>query len=140
VQPRGAVNLSNWIGGLAAAGVIYSAVIFGPPYLDNLDVRSATDAALTLGYMYRHELIAQKIMLQVNEGPTQVGTHWIQDEETLEWLERPGLGLEEDNIRTEANEMTKTLRIDVDYVRKVRLFPSKEFRDLHFHITRVRTE
>ena len=94
--------------------------------LDNLDVKEAIDVALNQAQRSDDDL--QRLILT---RLSKVGTHPAEDD-FGNAVEEPGLGLTEDNIYIERNEVAGTLLIRVSYDRVVQLKPSKSTYTLSF--------
>ena len=45
------MNIATWLLIAALLGLLYAAVIFVPPYLDNLSVKESTEAAFYFGFI-----------------------------------------------------------------------------------------
>ncbi len=131
MQRRGESNLGTW--GLLAALVaaIYSLILFGPAFVDNLSVREQMTAATTLGFSAPEDVVQERIVSRCNGGESAVGYHFEEsDDGTL--TEVRGLGLTAENVAVYKDESTRTMTITVDYTRRIRLFPSQKYTTLHF--------
>ena len=129
---RGAVSLFTLVLllGLAAGG--YLAWMFVPVYLDNLDVREASTAAF-------NRMVADPDMDRVRayllDRSKRIGTHW-EGEGGLR-VEKPGLGLTDADIVVEHDTGEHTGRVQVDYQREVKLWPSERFVSVDFHVEKA---
>ena len=128
LRARGAVNVVTLILVLGLAAVGYAGWVYIPIWLDSLDMREAT--AATWNRMAadpddgrcRAYLIAR-----VNT----IGTHWETSGETR--VEKRGLGLTEADLVLERDPMEHSGRVQVDYQREVRLWPTDRFQAFDFH-------
>ena len=133
MKPSGKVNPVTVLLLLAIGGAVYWAVMFGPMYLDNFEVREAVDSAWSLWATDGEDHTYQWLLNRLNNR-TQMGTmgsHFEVDEDGVEKL-LPGLGVPEDNITFAYDENTKMLTVRVEYQRVVVLKPSDKRRTMRF--------
>jgi hypothetical protein len=127
------MNFATWVLIVGLIGALYAAVIFVPAYIDNLSVRESVDAALTRGFTEPDDKLTEAVILKLNGGPTAVGYHFEEDE-TGAMVEVPGLNIAPEGVVVVRNEGARTMQINVDYDRVVRLKPTRKFKTLHFHV------
>lgn len=131
-KARGAVSLFTLVLllGLAAGG--YLAWMFVPVYLDNLDVREASTAAF-------NRMVADpdndRVRGYLIERSKRIGTHWENEGGTR--VEKPGLGLTDADIVLERDPGEHTGRVQVDYQREVKLWPSERLVSVDFHVEKA---
>lgn len=133
MQPRGQSTIVTVLvvgGGLA---LLYGLILFGPAWIDNLSVREAATAASTRGYTMTDDVLTQIILARVNYGTDAVGYHFEEDDDGNR-VEVRGLGIEPEGVTFERNDATRTLTIIVDYDREIRLWPTRKYKKLHFHV------
>ncbi len=118
-NPYGRIELGNLVLIAAFVGFVYAVWMFSTPVLDNLDVKEAIDVALNQAQRSDDQL--ERVILS---RLSKVGTHQAEDD-FGNVVEKPGLGLSEENIYVERNEVAGTLLIRVSYDRVVQLKPSK---------------
>jgi hypothetical protein len=116
----------------ALAGGAYYAVIFGPLYLDNLGVKEAAEIGITAARA-NEDVVATAVLKKINFGPNPPGSH-LEETDSGDLVEKPGLGLTEENVSVVKDEATKTVRITIDYARTVRLVPTQSTRTVQFHV------
>lgn len=133
MQRRGQTTFSTYLFVAALLGALYLAVIYIPPWTDNLSVKEAVAVALNKGYSTPDDIIASVIVNRVNGGEFVVGSHYEENEDG-ERVEVKGLGLVPENVTIYRNEGSRSLTITVDYFRTVRLIPFKKFHTLHFTV------
>ncbi len=110
----------------AFVGFVYAVWMLSPPVLDNLDVKEAIDVALNQARRSDDDL---KRLILNRLG--RVGTHQAEDD-FGNLVEKEGLGLTEDNVYIERDEVADTLLIRVTYDRVVQLRPSQYTYTLSF--------
>lgn len=137
-KPSGKVNPISVLLVLAFGGGVYWAVLFGPLYIDNLDVREAVDAAFSRYGNEGEDRARQYLVSRLNKGTQDgiVGHHFEVDEDGVE-QELPGLDVAEDNVTFEYEERTSQLTVRVEYDRVVVLKPSQKRRTLHFVVQKT---
>jgi hypothetical protein len=131
-KTRGAVSVVSLVLLLGVAAGVYAAWIFVPPYFDNLDVREATSAA------FIHMAVDQendRIRIYLLDRLKRIGTHWESEGDTL--VEKRGLGLTDSDILIERDPTEHTGRVQVDYQRQVKLWPSERFFSIEFHVEKA---
>lgn len=131
--PRGKIELSNLVGLVVVAGVIWAGILFAQPVLDNLDVKTVISEAVNQRAKSEGQL-QQFVISRVNAAPgnpTPIGTHY-EESETGELIEQPGLELTEDNVIVDRDPNAETQTVTVDYTRTVMLKPLKKTVTLHF--------
>ncbi|WP_309891731.1 hypothetical protein [Archangium sp.] len=117
---------------LLIAGGIYLGVMFVPVYVDNFTVKEAVTVA--------HNRIAQgaddeSIRNVIMERTSRLGYHWERDRFDQN-IRVPGLGLQPEQIIVERSMVTPSVKIQVDYERRVRFAPSKYVRTIRFRVVR----
>ena len=127
-RPTGKINIIGLILILGVLTFIYSVVMFSKPVLDNLDVKEHISAA----YNQAQGMDDQRIKQLLENRTANLGEH-DEDDGFGNIHTVPGLGLSDDNITVERNEVAQTISIRVDYVRKVVLVPTTRVYALHFH-------
>jgi hypothetical protein len=125
-KPYGRIDLGSLVLIAAFVGFVYGVWMFSTPVLDNLDVKEAIDVALNQAQRSDEEL--ERVILQ---RLSKVGTHQAVDDFGNLVVEE-GLGLTEENIYIERNEVAGTLFIRVSYDRVVQLKPTKSTYTLSF--------
>ncbi|MBL8954171.1 MAG: hypothetical protein JNK82_25565 [Myxococcaceae bacterium] len=135
--PRGAVNPIGVLLTVAFVGALYWAATFGPYYLDNLNVKEAAEVGLSAADS-GPEAMVQRALQRINYGNlgnSPVGTH-MEETDQGDFVEKPGLGLTEENVIAEVDEKTRTARVTIDYARTVRLKPTQSVRTIRFHVVK----
>jgi hypothetical protein len=131
-QARGAVSLFSIVLllGLAAGG--YCLWVFAPVYLDNLDVREATTAAFN---RMVPDPDMDRVRVYLLSRTKRIGTHWEDEGGTR--VEKPGLDLTDSDIVVERDTNEHTGRVQVDYQREVKLWPTERFTTFNFHVEKA---
>ena len=129
-HPSGKVSLGGVLFLALLAGGVYAAAMFGPLYVDNFDVKDAVAVA--------HNRAAQgaddaQLRDTIIERTGRMGTHWETDKFDRDYVV-PGLGLKPEQILIERSSVTPRVRIQVDYVRRVRLKPLDRVETVHFRV------
>jgi hypothetical protein len=127
-RPTGKINLIAVVLLLGAVAFIYSVIMFSKPLLDNLDVKEHIEAA----YNQADGMDDQRMKLLIETRCASVGDH-EEDDGFGTIRTRPGLGLTDENITIERNEVAQTISVRVEYARKVTLAPTTRVYILHFH-------
>ncbi len=117
---------------LLIAGGIYLGVMLVPIYVDNFTVKEAVTVA--------HNRVAQGldddgIRTVIMERTSRLGYHWERDRFDQN-IRVPGLGLQPEQITIERSFVTPSVKIQVDYERRIRFAPSKYVRTLRFRVVR----
>jgi len=117
---------------LLIAGGIYLGVMLVPIYVDNFTVKEAVTVA--------HNRAAQgidddSIRNVVMERTSRLGYHWERDRFDRD-IRVPGLGLQPEQILIERSTVTPSMKIQVDYERRIRFAPSKYVRTIRFRVAR----
>lgn len=126
-HPSGKISFGGLVLLTLVAGGIYLGVMFVPLYVDNLDVKEAVAAAFNRSPTSDDSSLVNLII----ERTSQMGTHWETDQFDNDILV-PGLGLTADNITIERSTVTPSVRIEVEYTRRVRLKPTNQVRVMRF--------
>ncbi|HLM46756.1 MAG TPA: hypothetical protein VK458_22990 [Myxococcaceae bacterium] len=117
---------------LLVGGGIYLGVMLVPLYIDNFTVKEAVTVA--------HNRVAQgadddSIRNVIIERTSRLGYHWERDRFDQN-IRMPGLGLQPEQITIERSMVTPSIKIQVDYERRVRFVPSKYVRTIRFRVAR----
>lgn len=131
-QARGAVSLFSLVLllGLAAGG--YCVWLFAPVYLDNLDVREASTASFNrMAVDGDNERVRTYLLSRTK----RIGTHWEAEGGTH--VEKPGLDLTDSDVIVERDPTEHTGRVQVDYQREVKLWPTERFVSVDFHVEKA---
>ena len=118
---------------LAAAG--YAGWLFIPVYFDNLDMREAVTAAFNrMATDPDNDRIRSYLLARANS----IGTHWENQGSVR--VEKPGLGLTAADLIIEREAFTgHSGRVQVDYTRELRLWPTDRFKTIDFHLEKAGT-
>lgn len=96
--------------------------IFGPLYIDHLEVKEAASQIVNLVPQARG--VDDAIATPLTRLNTRVGWHYQVDEETGEESVQPGLGLTaENNVVLDVDEERKHIKVRIAYSRVVQLKP-----------------
>jgi hypothetical protein len=131
-HPSGKISFGGLVLLTLVAGGIYLGVMIVPFYVDNLSVKEAVAAAHNQAARTSEDSALRTIIL---ERTSQMGNHWERDEFDRDILV-PGLGLTEEQILIERSEVTPSVRIQVDYSRRVRFKPTKYVHTLNFRVVK----
>jgi hypothetical protein len=128
VRDSGKVSLGTLVLLLLLGGAVYVAALYVPLWVDSLDVREAVAAAHNLS---GHNLNDAVLRNEIRKRTSEMGTH----EETDTWGNTrtvPGLGLDDEQILIERDEVTGSVRIEVEWERVVTLKPTRREHTFHF--------
>ncbi|MBX7099979.1 MAG: hypothetical protein K1X89_19855 [Myxococcaceae bacterium] len=131
MRAPGRVSLSALLTLGAIAGGVWWCINFVPLHMDNLNVKDAVKSAFNDSGRRGDEYLRSSIKDTCNQA--RVGTH--QEFDGNEYKEVPGLGLTDENITIVRDEVRKTIRITVEYDRKIALKPGGAPRVVHFVVT-----
>ncbi len=131
-HPSGKISLGGLVLLSLIGGGIYVAATLVPFYVDNLDVKEAVAAAHNRSGQTKDDGIVRNTII---ERTSQMGTHWERDQFDQDVLV-PGLGLTDEHILIERSDVTPSVRIQVDYTRRVRFKPTKYVRTLSFSVVK----
>ncbi len=134
LRARGAVNLVTLFLLLALVAAGYAAWLLVPLYLDNLDMREAVTATFNRMGADPEDARIRNYLVGRAKG---IGTHW--ETHSGERVEKPGLGLTEEDVVIERDPAAQTGRVQVDYQREVRLWPTDAYKTLDFHVEKAGT-
>lgn len=131
-HPSGKISFGGLVFLLLIAGGIYLGVMLVPVYIDNFTVKEAVTVA--------HNRVAQgaddeAIRNVIMERTSRLGYHWERDRFDQN-IRMPGLGLQPEQITIERSMVTPSVKIQVDYERRIRFAPSKYVRTLRFQVVR----
>jgi len=131
-QPSGKISFGGLVLLLLVGGGIYLGVMLVPLYIDNFTVKEAVTVA--------HNRVAQgadddSIRNVIIERTSRLGYHWERDRFDQN-IRMPGLGLQPEQITIERSMVTPSIKIQVDYERRVRFVPSKYVRTIRFRVAR----
>jgi hypothetical protein len=127
----GESSLSTLLFLLVIAAGIYAAVMFVPPYVDNLNMREAVAVAHNLAARNPDTVLRNVI----RERTRDMGTHFEPDG-MGSVRAVAGLGLSDEQILIERNPVTQSVRIEVLYEKVVQLKPTQRTRTLRFNVVR----
>lgn len=133
VRPSGKVNLIAVVILGAIAYGIWWIVTFSGVYLDNIDVKDAVEAGYNVSGRSNDVDLMGVIFQKTNS--SQVGNH-EEDDGYGNVSTVKGLGLKEDNIVITRDDVRKTIKIVVEYKRKVILKPSAKVKWVPFRVVR----
>lgn len=133
MRASGKVNLLAVVilGGVAYG--IWWVVTFSTIYLDNLDVKDAVEAGYNMSNRLPDPDVMGVIFQKVNS--SAVGNH-EEDDGFGTITKKPGLGLKDDNIVITRDDVSKTIKITVEYTRKVELKPTSKVKYVPFRVVR----
>ena len=138
MQPRGQSTLVTSLVVVGGIALLYCLILFGPAYADNLSVREAATAASTRGYSMTDDVLTQIVLARVNYGTDAVGYHFEEDDDGNR-VEVRGLGIEPEGVTFQRDDATRKLTVIVDYDREIRLWPTRKYKKLHFHVEKENT-
>lgn len=120
MRPTGKINLIAVVVLAGIAGGFWWMLNYAGAYLDNLDVRDAVRGAYNSAWHEPDTQLAFEIKNKVNS--SQVG--WHEEENQFGQMEKKrGLGLGDDEIHVERDDVAKTITITISYKRKIYLWP-----------------
>lgn len=131
MRPTGKTNPVTVLVILAVIAGGYWVVMFGPLYLDNLEVREAADSAFNVYVVERDET---KAIREALNRQTKIGSHFEVSEEDGTEQKLPGLGLTEDDVVLEHDESSGEASVRIEYNRTVILWPTENRRTVHFAV------
>ncbi len=120
MRPSGKINLLAVVIVAALASGLWWIINYASAYLDNLDVRDAVRGAYNSAWHMPDSQLQFEIKNKVNS--SQVGWHEEEDKFGVMQKQR-GLGITDDQIVIERDEVNNTIHISVSYKRKVYLWP-----------------
>lgn len=133
MRPSGKVNLlAVLILGAVAYG-IWWIITFSGVYLDNIDVKDAVEAGYNVSNRMNDVDVSNVIFQKVNS--SQVGNH-EEDDGFGTITTKPGLGLKEENLTITRDDVAKTIKIVVEYKRKVVMKPMAKIKWVPFRVVR----
>lgn len=133
MRPSGKVNLlAVLILGAVAYG-IWWIITFSGVYLDNIDVKDAVEAGYNVSNRMNDVDVSNVIFQKVNS--SQVGNH-EEDDGFGTITVKPGLGLKEENLTITRDDVSKTIKIVVEYKRKVVMKPMAKIKWVPFRVVR----
>jgi hypothetical protein len=127
VRDSGKVNVVGLLMLAGIVGAIYFGIMLAPAYTDNMDVSGAIASAYNQSA--RDDDVLRNI---IQDKLRYVGEH-EEDDGFGNVKIAQGLGLTDDDILIDRDTVNDTIRIEVDYTRKVELKPFKRILLLHFH-------
>jgi len=135
LRARGAVSLVSLFLLLVLVAVGYAGWLYLPLYFDNLTMREAMTAAFN---RMASDPDDERIRTYLIGRANAVGTHWERQNGVR--VEKPGLGLTGADFIIERESFTgHTGRLQLDYQREFRLWPTDTFQTLDFHLEKAGT-
>jgi hypothetical protein len=131
VRATGKVNLIAVVIVAAMAGAIYWTVMFSGVYLDNMDIKTEVVGA----YNEAGRKLDPQLMARILDRANHVGTH-KEDDGYGRIVEKKGLGLTDENVTIERDDVQKRILIRVEYDREVQLKPLQKIRRVHFNVSK----
>lgn len=128
-RPAGRVNFVSLLVLAAIAGGIYWVIIFSPVYLDNLDVKEAISVAYNQVGKRSPDQLRAEIKAKLND--KKLGWH-REDDGYGNVTVVGGLGIQDEQIFIERNDVTNEVLIRVEYEREVVLKPTERVRFIRF--------
>jgi hypothetical protein len=132
VHPRGKVNL---IGVVILAAAVYGgwwAWTYVPSRMDHLDVKEAVKSAYNQAKIQNMHEVRSTLFLKLND--KTLGWHMAEDE-AGNLVRKEGLGVKDEQIIIEKNEVTGTISVSVEYDRLILLKPFDKQETKHFIAT-----
>jgi hypothetical protein len=129
---RGAVSVVSLVLLLGLVAAAYAGWLYIPAYLDNFDVREASSAAFN---RMATDSENERIRFFLLDRMKRIGTHWENEGGTYE--EKPGLGITDEDVHIDRDAAEHTARIQVDYQRQVKLWPSERLFSIDFHVEKA---
>lgn len=128
---RGETDWSLMLMIAAAIAAIYCGIIFLPVWADNFDVREAVAAAYNTSGRNDDE----KLRELIRERTKETATHLAVDEFGYA-VEKPGLGLTDEQILIERDTVRGQIKVEVKYQRRVKMKPLKRIVRWNFEVKR----
>lgn len=133
MTPRGGVNV---LGVLLVFGLVagaYWLYVYSPVYLDNLDVREGVAEAYNIRSSRDGDL---RVAIQRHANDPGVG--WHREDDGWGYVKIVGgLGITDDQITIERDEVNNRITIRVTYSREVQLKPTAQVRHVKFVVEKV---
>jgi hypothetical protein len=129
VIPRGKINLVGVGILLVLVYVVWWAVTYGPARLDHFDVKEHVIAAFNQAKTDNMLNVRGALISKLN-GKT-LGWHMAEDE-SGNLVRKPGLGIKEEQMIIDRDEVNGTITVTVEYDRLVELKPFKKTEVKHF--------
>lgn len=132
MHPRGKINVIGVV--LLCAGVYggWWGFTYLPARLDHLDVKEAVKAAYSQAKVQNLAEVRNTLMAKVNH--KSLGWHMAEDE-AGNLVRTPGLGIKDEAVTIEKNEVTGTITVNVEYDRLIELKPFDKKEIKHFIAT-----
>jgi hypothetical protein len=133
LRARGAVSLVSLFLLLVLVAAGYAGWTYIPLYMDNLEMREAMTAAFN---RMGSDPDDERIRIYLLGRASKIGTHWERENGVR--VEKPGLGLTAADLIIERESFTgHNGRLQVDYQREYRLWPTDTFKVLDFHLEKA---
>jgi hypothetical protein len=131
-HPSGKISFGGLVFMLLVVGGIYLAVMLVPVYIDNFTVKEAVTVAHNRAAQGADDSMMTGVII---ERTSRLGYHLERDRFDRD-IRMPGLGLQPEQITIERSFVTPSIKIQVDYERRVRFAPSKYVRTLRFRVVK----
>ena len=133
MKPSGKTNLIAVVIVLAAVYGIWWIFTFVQVYLDNIDARDAVVSAYNESGRSGDEGVRLKILGKMN-APT---LGWHEEDDGFGTIKRvDGIGVKVEDILVERDEVRKTVKITLQYQRKVLLKPTSKWKFVKFKVVK----
>jgi hypothetical protein len=130
VRPSGKVNLLGIaLFGALVYGVWY-AVTYGPAWLDHGDVKEFVTAAFNAAKSENLGTVKGVLLSKMNDNKN-LGWHYEVDEAGVR-QRKPGLGVKDEQVVVERNDVTNMITISVEYDRVIELKPLEKEEIKHY--------
>jgi len=136
VRPIGKTNVVGLLMLIAAAGCVYWAIIFGPVYVDNFDVKDIVNVGFNSYGNADSNIATIRAVMRRRLDDSKFGMTKITDPETGEEKEKVGLPITDEQIITVFDEPAGTFTVRVEYDREVVLIPTDKVSVVHFVVER----
>ena len=128
VRDSGKVSLGTLVLLLLLGGAVYFLALYLPLWVDSLDVKEAVAAAHNLAGRNLNDAVLRN---EIRHRTSEMGTHEETDAFGNTELVR-GLGLTDEQILIERDDVTGDVRIEVEWERVVTLKPTRHEHTFHF--------
>ena len=129
MRPYGKVNLIGLVIVFAVVYGIWWGAMYGPAYLDNIDVKAGVTASLAVAKQDNDEAVKNTILLATN-GKALGWHHETAEDGTV--IKKPGLGIAREQVFVERNDATQMITVRLEYDREIELNPFDKIDWKHF--------
>ena len=113
---------------------VWWGVSYGPSKMDHFDVKEAIIAGYNQAKTDNVQNVRQTVMNKLNDNT--LGWHYEIDEANV-LVRKPGLGIKDEQLTIDKNDVTDMITVSIEYDRVVELKPLEKEEIKHFYFSKT---